>query len=165
MTILEIIASAGLIGIGGTVVLDLVSWALERALGIPATNWAMVGRWVGNMPEGRFIQLDLKNARKVPGELAIGWIVHYAIGLGYGLLLVAITGVAWLQAPTPAAPIALVIVLLVLPYFVMMPGMGMGVAASRAANPNQVRLKSAAGHTVFGLGMYLAAALMATAAA
>lgn len=165
MSIFEIFARAGFVGIGGTIVLDLYAWLLQRVRGMPATNWAMVGRWIGHMRRGRFVQADLANARRIPGELAIGWTVHYAIGVGYGLLLVAIVGAGWLQAPALAAPLALAIALLVLPYFVMMPGMGMGIAASRTSKPNVARLKSAASHAVFGLGMYLAAAFMAIVAA
>lgn len=161
MSTLDILVRAAAVGIGGTVALDLYAWLLQRIAGIPGTHWAMVGRWIGHMREGRFVQPALPKAAKVPGELAIGWIVHYLIGIGYGLLLVAVAGAGWLQAPTPVAPVALALALLVLPYFVMMPGMGLGVAASRAPKPNVARLKSVAGHSVFGLGMYLTATLMA----
>ena len=58
----------------------------------------------------------------------------------------------------------LALALLVLPYFVMMPGMGMGIAASRTPKPNVARLKSLVGHSVFGCGMYLTAWLMQAAA-
>ncbi|WP_027080419.1 DUF2938 domain-containing protein [Luteimonas mephitis] len=164
MSTSEILVRAAAIGVGGTLVLDLYAWLLQRAWGIPATNWAMVGRWIGHMPGGRLVQPALPKVRPVPGERTIGWTVHYLIGIGYGLLLVAVAGAGWLQVPTPAASVVLALVLLVLPYFVMMPGMGMGIAASRTPKPNVARLKSVAGHTVFGLGMYLAAVLMAAVA-
>lgn len=35
-----------LIGIGGTIVLDLYAWLLATFFGLPATNWLLVGRWV-----------------------------------------------------------------------------------------------------------------------
>lgn len=76
---------------------------------------------------------------------------------GYGLLLVAIWGADWLLHPTIVKPMILALVLLVLPYFMMMPGMGMGIAASRTGKPNVARLKSLAGHSVFGCAMYLVA--------
>jgi len=88
----ELLIKAALVGIGGTIVLDL--WALftARVMGLPAANWAMVGRWFGNMPRGRFVQETMTKAKPVKGELAIGWIAHYAIGIGYGLLLPAFWG-------------------------------------------------------------------------
>jgi hypothetical protein len=52
-------------------------------------------------------------------------------------------------------------VLLVAPYFIMMPGMGMGIAGSRTPQPKVTRLKSVMGHSVFGLGMYATGRLLA----
>lgn len=161
---MEIVLEAMLIGIGGTAILDLVSFLMERFFAVPATNWRMVGRWVGHMPGGRFVQPDLKQADPVFGEHALGWIFHYVIGAGYGLLLVAIWGVGWLQAPSFVPPMVLVLALLVLPYFVMMPGMGMGVAGAKTPKPNVTRLKSVVGHSIFGFGMYVTALVIAASA-
>ena len=160
----EIVIRAALVGIGGTVVLDLYAAAVRRFLGVPATNWKMVGRWIGHMPKGEFVQPNIAQAKAVPGEHALGWMFHYGIGIGYGLLLVAIWGAGWLAAPYISAPLILALALLVLPYFVMMPGMGMGIAGSRTPKPNVTRLKSVIGHSVFGGGMYLTARLLETAA-
>ena len=137
--------AAVLVGIGGTAILDLVSFLMERFFGVPATNWRMVGRWLGHMPKGQFVQRDLKQAGPVPVEHALGWVFHYLVGAGYGLLLVAIWGAGWLESPRIVQPMILVLVLLVLPFFVMMPGMGMGIAASRTPKPNVARLKSVPG--------------------
>jgi hypothetical protein len=160
MDIKEIIVRAALIGIGGTVVLDLYAFILQRVFGVPATNWRMVGRWLGHMPRAEFIQPNLGQAAPVPGEHALGWAFHHVIGAGYGQLLVAIWGADWLQQPDIVTPLILALTLLVLPYFVMMPGMGLGVAASRTPKPNVARLKIVMSHSVFGFGMFLAAWLM-----
>jgi hypothetical protein len=58
----------------------------------------------------------------------------------------------------------LALVMLVLPYFVMMPGMDMGIPESRAPKPNVTRLKSVIGHSIFGIGMYLTARPLAAVA-
>ena len=142
----EIVVAAALVGIGGTAILDLFSFLMERFFGAPATNWRMVGRWLGHMRRGEFVQRDLKQAAPVPGEHALGWIFHYLVGAGYGLLLIAIWGTGWLESPQIVPPMILVLALLVLPYFVMMPGMGMGIAASRTPEPNVARLKGLRGN-------------------
>ncbi|MBS0251519.1 MAG: DUF2938 family protein [Proteobacteria bacterium] len=157
MSSIEILVKAAAVGIGGTLVLDLYALFLARVMGVPATNWAMVGRWFGNMPRGQFIQAAMSKAEPVKSEPAIGWIAHYAIGAGYGLLLLALWGRAWLNYPTVLPPMLLSWVLLIAPYFVMMPGMGLGIAGRRTPRPNITRLKSVAGHSVFGLGMYATA--------
>ena len=154
---MEIILRAVLIGIGGTVVLDLWAAFMQRVFNVPATNWAMVGRWVGHMPRGHFMHENIGKAAPVSGEHAIGWIVHYVIGTVYGLLLVGLWGVEWLREPTLLPPLILALGLLVAPYFIMMPGMGSGIAGAKTPKPNLTRLKSAVGHSVFGLGMYVTA--------
>jgi len=50
----------------------------------------------------------------------------------------------------------------VLPFFVMQPAMGAGVASSRTPTPVLNVLKSLANHTVFGLGLYAAALAIAS---
>ena len=111
----------------------------------------MVGRWFGNMAHGQFVQVAMSEAVPVKGELAIGWIAHYALGWGK----------VWLERPTLLPPMILAWVLLVAPYLMMMPGMGMGIAGSRTPKPNVTRLKSVMGHSVFGLGMYATGRLLA----
>jgi hypothetical protein len=145
---------AALIGIGGTIVLDLWALFLERVMNIPALNWSMVGRWMGNMTSGRFVHQSMAKAEPVPGETAIGWAAHYLIGMSYGLLLLAFWGRHWMSQPTLLPPLILSWVLLFAPYFVMMPGMGSGLAGAKTPQPNLTRLKSLIGHSVFGLGMY-----------
>ncbi len=159
---LEYIMSALLIGIGATIILDLWSLLL-RQFGVATTNWGMVGRWIGHMPRGTFAHANVADAAPIPGERAIGWIAHYAIGVFYAAVLLAITGLAWAHAPTLAPPLILGWATLVAPFFVMQPGMGAGIAASKTPKPNVTRLKAVLSHTVFGLGMYLTAALLAQA--
>jgi hypothetical protein len=47
-----------------------------------------------------------------------------------------------------------------MPWLVMQPSFGLGIAASKAPKPTQARLKSLMTHTVFGLGLYLWAVLL-----
>jgi len=158
---MEIVLTGAIIGIGGTVILDLWAAFMQRVFGVPATNWAMVGRWVGHMPRGHFAHENIGKAAPVRGELALGWIVHYVIGIGYGLLLVSLWGAEWLRQPTLLAPMVLTLGLLIAPYFIMMPGIGSGIAGAKTPKPNVTRLKSLLGHSVFGLGMYVTALVLA----
>ena len=157
MSVAEALVRAALIGIGGTIVLDLWTVFLGRVMGMPTINWSMVGRWLGNMPRGRFVHQSMANARSVKGETAIGWTFHYGVGIGYGLLLLAFWGRDWIERPTLLPPMLLSWLLLVLPYLLMMPGMGSGIAGAKTPKPNVTRLKSLVGHSVFGLGMYATA--------
>ena len=149
-----------LIGIGATLVMDL--WALlrQQLFGIAPTNWGMVGRWIGHMRKGQFSHISIANADAVSGEKIIGWTAHYVIGIGYAELLFLIFGEAWLFEPTLGPALVLGIATVVAPFFILQPGMGAGVAASKTPNPSAVRLHSVLNHAVFGLGLYLSALVL-----
>ena len=149
-----------LIGIGATLVMDL--WALlrQQLFSIAPTNWGMVGRWIGHMSKGRFSHTSIANADAVSGEKIIGWTAHYVIGIGYAVLLFLIFGEAWLFEPTLGPAVVLGIATVIAPFFILLPGMGAGVAASKTPNPNAVRLHSVLNHAVFGLGLYLSALVL-----
>ncbi|CAB9494490.1 DUF2938 domain-containing protein [Alteromonas macleodii] len=151
-----------LIGIGATLVMDL--WALlrQQLFGIAPTNWGMVGRWIGHMRKGRFSHTSIAHADDVSGEKIIGWTAHYVIGIGYAVLLFLIFGEAWLFEPTLGPAVALGIATVIAPFFILQPGMGAGVAASKTPNPNAVRLHSVLNHAVFGLGLYLSALVLSS---
>ncbi len=144
------------IGIGATAVMDL--WLLLlKALGLPTLNFALLGRWVGHMPHGLWTHDAIAKAWPVRGELALGWLVHYLSGIAFALLLAALAGPAWLRAPSLLPALALGVGTVALPFFVMQPAMGAGIASSRTKTPVLNSLKSLANHTVFGLGLYAAA--------
>jgi len=145
------------VGLGATAITDL--WALlrKRLFDTPALNYALVGRWLLYLPESRPAQVPIPAAKPRAHEAAVGWTVHYLIGLVFALALVALEGMEWLSAPTLWPALAFGVVTVVFPFFIMQPGMGMGVAASRAPRPWIARLHSIATHAVFGLGMYATA--------
>jgi hypothetical protein len=150
-----------LIGAGATVVMDL--WVLfrTRVLGVPPVNYRVLGRWIGHFPQGRFVHDNIAKASPVPGELAIGWAAHYAIGVVFAALLLAIFGLDWARQPTPLPALAVGLATVAAPLFIMQPGMGMGIAASKTPNPATARLRSLVVHAVFGIGLYLSALLLA----
>lgn len=157
----ETLLRALLTGAGATAVLDLWALILKRVLGVPASSWNMVGRWVGHFPRGRFKHASIAAAEPVQGELALGWVTHYVTGIAYGGLLVALWGLNWARQPTLLPALIVGVATVAAPFFIMQPGMGAGIAGSRMPNPAQVRLRSLVNHTVFGVGLYLAAVLTA----
>lgn len=153
-----------LIGIAATAFMDLWLLLLKR-LGVPTLNFAFIGRWAGHLLRGRFAHQAIARAKPVPGELAWGWLVHYAVGIAFAGLLVLAQGIAWTAAPTPLPALLLGAATVALPLLVMQPAMGAGFASSRTAAPLKNCLRSLANHLVFGLGLYLSALLIARFAA
>lgn len=149
-----------LIGIGATAVMDAWLVLLQR-LGVPTLNLAFVGRWVGHLLRGQFVHASIAKAAPVRGELAWGWLTHYAVGVVFATVLVGLQGTQWLRSPSLLPALAVGIGTVAAPLLVMQPAMGSGFAASRTPTPIKNCLRSLANHTVFGLGLYLSARVIA----
>ncbi|MDW5376231.1 DUF2938 domain-containing protein [Halomonas sp. HP20-15] len=146
------------IGVGATVFMDF--WALlqKRLFGIPSLDYAMVGRWLGHIPNGRLHHDDpIGAAPSVTGENLIGWMAHYASGIVLAALLLAIWGLDWVQAPTLAPPLIMGLGSIVAPFFILQPALGAGIAARRTPSPNIARARSLIAHLSFSIGLFIAA--------
>jgi hypothetical protein len=151
------VLNAVAVGLGATLFMDLSALLLERAFSVVPPNYCLVGRWFCHMPHGTFMHASISGASPKPLECVVGWISHYVIGAIYSLVLLALVSGSWLAQPTflPALIFGLITVLV--PFLVMQPSFGLGLAASRTPNPTQARLKSLVAHTTFGVGLYLCA--------
>ena len=141
------------IGIGASLFMDLWNLFLKRTFGIPSLNYCLLGRWLLHMTGGTFMHSSITDASKKPFECAVGWIAHYTVGAMFALGFVAIVSADWLESPTLLPALLYGIGTVVFPLFIMQPSLGLGIAASRTANPMQARLKSLLTHAVFGVGL------------
>ena len=147
------------IGIGATAILDL--WALLLGkFGISSLNLCMVGRWLCFMRNGQFKHHAINKAAVQPNECATGWLSHYFIGVIFALLFLLLMPHNWLAAPSFIPALLFGLLSAVIPFFIMQPALGLGIAASKTAKPMAARVKSALSHAIFGVGMYLTALAM-----
>ena len=149
-----------LIGVAATAIMDAWLLVLSR-LGLAATNWRLVGRWVGQMRNGRLTHPSIAQATPVRGEHALGWFTHYAVGIAYAVALVGFVGAGWTSQPTILPALLFGLATVVVPLFVMQPAMGYGFAGSKTQSPFKTFLRSLANHGAFGAGLYIAAAGLA----
>jgi hypothetical protein len=133
----------------------------KRLLGVAPPNYAMVGRWIAHLARGNVRHAAIARAAPVTGELAIGWAAHYAIGIGFALLLPALFGTHWIRQPTLIPALLVGVGTVLAPFLVMQPAMGAGFAASRTPRPGSARGQSLVTHFVFGLGLFVSAILFA----
>jgi hypothetical protein len=157
---MEIIFHALIIGTGATAIMDL--WlALLRRWRVPSLDYALLGRWIGHIPGGRFRHENISSAAPIRHERIIGWSAHYGIGIVFATLLLVIWGPGWLENPTPGPALIVSTCTLAAPFLVMQPAMGAGIAASKTPRPHVARLRSLITHTVYGVGLYVSAWLWA----
>ena len=154
------IAGAILVGLGGTLIMDAWALFLKRAFDISSLNYCLVGRWLLHMPDGTFKHSNIAAASTKQLECPTGWIAHYVIGCIFALVLVILTSGSWLERPTPLPALLFGIATLVMPFLIMQPSFGLGIAAAKTPNPTRARLGSLMAHTAFGIGLYLSALLI-----
>jgi hypothetical protein len=163
MTLLQETFRAILIGIGATAIMDL--WLIFiRRMGLPSLNFGFVGRWVGHLFRGKLTHPAIHKAEPISGELALGWFTHYATGVAFAVLLLAVQGSSWALSPTLLPAVAVGVLTVLAPLCIMQPAMGAGFASSKTPTPLKNCLRSLANHAVFGVGLYLSAALIAAIA-
>lgn len=148
------------IGAGATLVLDLWSLGLKR-LGVPVLDFALLGRWIGHMRFGRWGHDRIADAAPIKGETWMGWAAHYAVGVIFAAFLVSAYGTEWARRPSLEPAIVVGILTAAAPLFILQPALGSGIASSKTPRPLFNSLKTLANHAVFGIGLYLAACVMA----
>jgi hypothetical protein len=158
---LDYLIPAIAVGTGATAVMDLWNLLVKLVLGIPSLDYCLLGRWICHMRHGTVRHASIAAAAPTPLECVLGRTAHYTIGAVLGVVFVALAPRGWLAQPTVLPPLIFGIITVVLPFFIMQPSLGLGVASSKTRNPAQARLKSLMSHTAFGMGLYLCAVGMA----
>jgi len=155
---------AALLGVIATAFLDLVNYAQHVLLNKPLTHYELIGRWILYILEGQFYHPSIKASAAKTGELAVGWFVHYAIGVLFALLLLVVWSLNWLNRPRIIPALIVGLVTCAIPYFLMQPGMGKGIAGILTPNPIAVQLKVLISHLFFALGLIVGAYALRLAA-
>jgi len=155
------ISNVAILGISATAIFDIYLIFIQpRIFKTPFAGFALVGRWVGYFPKGKFAHQSLAGMAPVPHEQLLGWIVHYAVGMAFADILLMVWP-GWLAAPTLGPAMMIGIASAAAPFCLMQPAFGSGFFASRTSNPGQVRLRTLVSHMVFGLSLAAAGLLMA----
>lgn len=143
------------IGIGATALLDIWAALLKALFKLPTPPWHLVGRWFAGMPRGTFVHPQgISQSPPVANELGIGWVMHYVVGIIFAGAVLLIWGVQWVHTPTFAPALIVGLVTVGAGWFILQPGMGVGMACSKAPNPNLARALNIIGHVVFATGLY-----------
>jgi hypothetical protein len=157
---IALILHGALLGLGANILFDHWQRGLAAATGQAKPNWAPIGRWFWHLREGKVFHEDIGRAEPYAHELLLGWVGHYVVGMAYGVIFALIVGPGWLVAPSLLPAWAFGLVTVGFGWFLLQPGLGMGWAASRTPDPRRVRLLNLAGHTVFGVGLWLTGLLI-----
>ncbi len=125
-----------------------------RAFTSERTDVDVIGRWVAGLLRGQWRRDDIASEPPVRGEVALGFLTHYATGflLTQAFLLLPRRGDG---RPTFLGGTAYGIATAVLPLLVMFPSMGYGWFALHSGEAARVDRIMLVGHTAFGVGIGL----------
>lgn len=158
---LELIVVGLLIGVGGTIAMDVWAIVLNKVFNQSLPNWGNIGRWFYHLSKGTFSHQSIGNASPYQHEHALGWFMHYLIGALYGVIVTLVGGAAWIASPSFTIPLVVGLITVGAGWFILQPGLGVGVAASKTPNPTKVRALNIVAHIIFAIGMYLTVLLLA----
>lgn len=147
------------IGVGATLTVDVWTYFLGL-FNIKSLDYRFVGRWISNFPMGKVFHKNIMQTEPVKGELFIGWLAHYLIGINFAILLFLFYGKEWIDNPDIYSAVVFGIITVVAPLFIMQPAFGFGIASSNLPKPNIRRLKSLFTHLIYGIGLYITAILI-----
>lgn len=152
---LDLIARGAVIGGVATVLLDLWMVALWAFAGQAAPNWGPPGRWLYHLlTGGRMWHDNIGAAEPFAGEVALGWVLHYGVGIAFGVALALMVGPVWFVVPRFLPAFIWGMATIGFGWFLLQPALGLGTAAARTPNPSKVRVLNILGHTVFALGLW-----------
>ena len=153
MSIFLVIVLAGVVACA---VLDLWQICLQRFVGIPATNWGVIGRWlIIALTKGKIVNDALDDTPAIKYEAAAGWALHYVVSIGYSVIFAMLMyktpylDTTWLDGVYFGAASVVV------PWFMFLPCLGKGVLARKTPKPLFVCSVALIGHIIFGIGMAL----------
>ncbi|MDH5232165.1 MAG: DUF2938 domain-containing protein [Gammaproteobacteria bacterium] len=148
---MDIVFAALTMGFVATLTIDVWAEILSKGFKLPTTNWAMVGRWFAHLPKGQVIHKPIAASDKVKFEAAIGWVLHYVIGIVYAFIYLALLH----AQPDLLSAIIFGLATVLVPWFVLQPGLGMGIFARFAPKPTMTRIINLSMHSIFGAALYL----------
>ena len=150
------------VGVVSTLILDLYALVLEKAVGIPQSNWGAVGHWLLGMTRGQFFFSPTSSGVYTPGEHGLGWLFHYVVGCAYAAMLPVFWGTGYIAAPGWMPVILIGFVLTTIAGLTLMvPGMGGGFLGLKTPNPLKLYGLVLLAHAVFTIGQYVTASAFA----
>jgi hypothetical protein len=159
----DIVIVGIIIGVSGTLAMDLINHLFARRGIILKIDVAMIGRMVVGWARGRFRYRHPTDLEPVANERLLGYIAHYVIGIGLAMPFLFYYGY-FAGGPVPeswALPYG--VATTVASWFLVYPSMGLGMCGWRSPDGVKAILSPLANHFFYGAGLAASLTLLAYA--
>jgi uncharacterized membrane protein YeaQ/YmgE (transglycosylase-associated protein family) len=157
---MDLIVTGVLVGVLGTIAMDLLNHLFARFGVIIKIDVGTIGRMSAGWARGRFRYRHPGEIAPVSNETFLGYVTHYAIGVGLAIPFV----IGWdlmVGGPTsPAWALAYGVSTTIASWLFVYPSLGLGVFGLRSPEGIKNTLSSLANHLFFGIGIAVAIALV-----
>ena len=91
---------------------------------------------MASLPSGKIIHKPISSSSPIRHELILGWGFHYFVGFAYVVIYIFIVYTLFNSSPTLLSASLFGLLTVIAPWFFLQPGLGLGVFARKAPNPN-----------------------------
>ena len=142
-------------GIIATIIFDLFNISLKFAYNIDKPKWNFLGRYFLGYKEGRYIRKSLQEDDDEENELLWGYIIHYLIGIIYGLFYVFINLLIFDHPSLLIAYVVGFITVLGAWCYLMPFAYNLGFFASKSDQQFKTLTQNLIGHFIFCTGLFI----------
>ena len=153
---MDLIAKGIVAGVLGTVVMDALNHLFARLGIILKIEVGIIGRMAAGWLRGRFRYSHPDEMKPVANELLLGYIAHYAIGVGLSVPFVIAWGLLVGGSISPFWTFAYGVATTAASLFFVYPCMGLGIAGRIHPDGLKAPLSSLANHIFYGIGLAVA---------
>lgn len=157
---MDLVAMVVVIGVAGTVVMDLGNIFLARFGVISRIDLRVLGRMAGGWARGRFRYGHPSEMEEIENAAACGVFTHYSIGIGLAIPFILGWNVLIGGPASPAYAVVYGVATTAASWFFVYPSMGFGVLGLRSPDGLKAALSSLVNHLFYGLGLAVGLVLL-----
>tara|TARA_X000000368_G_C22726202_1_gene577456 strand:+ start:112 stop:585 length:474 start_codon:yes stop_codon:yes gene_type:complete len=142
-------------GLIATILFDLFNNSLNYAYNIDKPRWNLLGRYFIGYRQKRYFRVSLAEDEEEDNELFWGYIIHYIIGIIYGLIYVCLN-VFFFDYPSLLIAYLFGFITVLGAWCYLMPfAYNLGFFASKSDQQLNILVQNLIGHFVFGTGLFI----------
>ena len=142
-------------GLIATIIFDLFNQSLNYAYNINKPKWFLLGRYFIGYKRGMYFRDSLEVDDEENNELLWGYVIHYLIGIIYGLFYV-IFNLLFFDYPSLLAAYCFGFITVLGAWCFLMPfAYNLGFFASKSDQQLNILAQNLIGHFIFGTGLFI----------